>query len=175
MPFVARRMEGQRCCKESIFHTTFRSLGVLCLLVFLSVALYPGLWSMGARLYAVITGTPVAGHNSVLLIGTPNEQVAQDIGRAIMERQMAASINILPRTWSLYYWKGEVQEATEIVMVHPSLREPGRPEHGGGVHRCVLREVDGRGGPGRLTGQPGGVTPPDTHPPLHADLREPEP
>ncbi|CAL8281959.1 protein CutA homolog isoform X3 [Gadus morhua] len=117
MPFVARRMEGQRCCKESIFHTTFRSLGVLCLLVFLSVALYPGLWSMGARLYAVITGTPVAGHNSVLLIGTPNEQVAQDIGRAIMERQMAASINILPRTWSLYYWKGEVQEATEIVML----------------------------------------------------------
>ena len=60
-------------------------------------------------------------------------------------------------------------------QVHPSLREPGRPEHGGGVHRCVLREVDGRGGPGRLTGQPGGVTPPDTHPPLHADLREPEP
>ncbi|CAL8320412.1 unnamed protein product [Lota lota] len=119
MPFVARRMEGlyQRCCKESIFHSVFRSLCVLCLLVFLSVVLYPGLWSIGARLYAAVTGSAVAGHHSVLLISTPNEQVARDIGRAIMERQMAASINILPRTSSLYYWKGEIQDATEIVML----------------------------------------------------------
>ncbi|XP_070990610.1 protein CutA homolog isoform X2 [Oncorhynchus clarkii lewisi] len=36
--------------------------------------------------------------------------------RALMERRMAACINILPRTSTMYYWKGEVQDATEILM-----------------------------------------------------------
>ncbi|KAK0140988.1 Protein CutA [Merluccius polli] len=83
----------------------------------LCVVAYPGLWSAGVRLHAVLTGGYVAGHLSVLLINSPNEQVARDIGRAIMERQMAASINILPKASSMYYWKGEVQDATEIVML----------------------------------------------------------
>lgn len=119
MSIVACRMEWlyPRWCKESIFHSVFRFLCVLCLVVVLSAAVYPGLWSLGVRLHAVFTGGYVAGRHSVLLINSPNEQVARDIGRAIMEQQMAASINILPRTSTLYYWKGEVQDATEFVML----------------------------------------------------------
>ncbi|XP_056147035.1 protein CutA homolog isoform X3 [Lampris incognitus] len=79
--------------------------------------MYPGLWSIGVQLHSVFMGGYVPGHHSVLLINSPNEQAAKDIGRAIMERRMAASINILPKTSTMYYWKGEIQDATEILML----------------------------------------------------------
>ncbi|KAM8827454.1 protein CutA homolog [Spinachia spinachia] len=92
----------------------------------LSVCIYPGLCSIG-----VLAGSYVHGHHSVLLINSPNVQAAQDIGRAIMERRLAASVNILPRTSTIPpcacvllgsfplgdYWKGEIQDASEVLMV----------------------------------------------------------
>uniref|UniRef100_A0A8C2ZAG7 Zgc:63972 n=1 Tax=Cyclopterus lumpus TaxID=8103 RepID=A0A8C2ZAG7_CYCLU len=83
----------------------------------LSVSMYPGLRSIGVRLHSALTGSFVPGHHSVLLINSPNEQAAKDIGRAIMERRLAASINILSRTSTMYYWKGEVQDASEVLML----------------------------------------------------------
>uniref|UniRef100_A0A3B5AG02 Protein CutA homolog n=1 Tax=Stegastes partitus TaxID=144197 RepID=A0A3B5AG02_9TELE len=87
----------------------------------LTVSMYPVLWSVGVQLHSVFTGSYVPGHHSVLLINSPNEQAAKDIGRAIMDRRLAASINILSRTSTMYYWKGEIQDASEILMVS-SLR-----------------------------------------------------
>ncbi|KAM4634068.1 protein CutA homolog [Polymixia lowei] len=121
MSFVApNRMEWlyQRCYKDSVFHSVLRSVLLMsCVLLVLSVSMYPGLWSIGVQLHSVFTGSYVPGHYSVLLVNSPNEQAAKDIGRAIMERRLAASINILPRTSTMYYWKGEVQDATEILML----------------------------------------------------------
>ncbi|XP_051267703.1 protein CutA homolog isoform X1 [Dicentrarchus labrax] len=121
MTFVATyRMEWlfPRCHKEAVFYSVFRSvLLMLCLLLVLSVSMYPGLWSIGVQLHSALTGSYVPGHHSVLLINSPNEQAAKDIGRAIMERRLAASINILSRTSTMYYWKGEIQDASEILML----------------------------------------------------------
>ncbi|KAM6985479.1 protein CutA homolog [Aplochiton taeniatus] len=121
MTFVASsKMDWlyQRCHKESIVHSLFRSgLFLLGLLMVLSLSMYPTLRSMGVQLHSAFTGSYVPGHHSILLINSPNEQVAKDIGRAIMERRMAASVNILPRTTTMYYWKGEIQDATEILMM----------------------------------------------------------
>ncbi|CAK6975480.1 disabled homolog 2-interacting protein-like isoform X5 [Scomber scombrus] len=86
-------------------------------LLVLSVSMYPGLWSIGVQLHSAVTGSYLPGHHSVLLINNPNEQAAKDIGRAIMERRLAASINILSRTSTMYYWRGEIQEASEILML----------------------------------------------------------
>ncbi|XP_027138015.1 protein CutA homolog isoform X2 [Larimichthys crocea] len=108
----------QRCHKEAVLCSVCRSLLlVLCLLLFLSVSMYPGLWSVGVQLRSALTGSYVPGHHSVLLVNSPNEQTAKDIGRAIMERRLAASINILSRTSTMYYWKGEIQDASEILML----------------------------------------------------------
>ncbi|TKS84645.1 Protein CutA -like protein [Collichthys lucidus] len=88
----------QRCHKEAVFCSVCRSvLLLLCLLLFLSVSMYPGLWSVGVQLRSALTGTYVPGHHSVLLVNSPNEQTAKDIGR--------------------YYWKGEIQDASEILML----------------------------------------------------------
>uniref|UniRef100_A0AAQ4PQ56 Zgc:63972 n=1 Tax=Gasterosteus aculeatus aculeatus TaxID=481459 RepID=A0AAQ4PQ56_GASAC len=88
-----------------------------CSLMVLSVSIYPGLWSIGVQLCSVFTGSYVHGHHSVVLINSPNAQAAKDIGRAIMERRLAASVNILSRTSTMYYWKGEIQDASEVLMV----------------------------------------------------------
>ncbi|XP_040012655.1 protein CutA homolog isoform X2 [Xiphias gladius] len=88
----------QRCHKEAVFHSLVRSvLLVSCVLLVLSVSIYPGLWSIGVQLHSAFTGSYVPGHHSVLLLNSPNEQAARDIGR--------------------YYWKGEIQDASEILML----------------------------------------------------------
>uniref|UniRef100_A0A3B4AVN5 CutA divalent cation tolerance homolog n=1 Tax=Periophthalmus magnuspinnatus TaxID=409849 RepID=A0A3B4AVN5_9GOBI len=109
------RMEWllQRWHKDVFFCSALRSLlSVTCL-----VSLYPGLWSIGVRLHSVFTGNYLAGHHSVLVINSPTEQTAKDIGRAIMEKRLAASINILTRTSTMYIWKDEIRDASEILMV----------------------------------------------------------
>ncbi|XP_029941370.1 protein CutA homolog, partial [Salarias fasciatus] len=108
----------QRCHKEIFLNSVFRSvLLISCLFVVLSVSLYPGLWSIGVQVRSVFTGSYIPGHHSVLLINSPNEQAAKDISRAIMERRLAASINILPRTSTMYLWKGEIEDTSEILML----------------------------------------------------------
>lgn len=107
-----------RCHKESILQSLLRSgLFVLCLIMVLSMSMYPLLRSLGVQIHSAFTGSYVPGHHSVLLVHCPNEQAAKDIGRAIMERRMAASLSILPRTSTMYYWKGDIQDATEILML----------------------------------------------------------
>ncbi|XP_060931533.1 protein CutA homolog [Limanda limanda] len=119
MTFTATtRMLLQWCNKEAFSHSALRSVLFMSLmLLVLSVSLFPGLWSIGVRLHSALTGSYVPGHHSVLLLNSPNEQAAKDIGRAIMERRLAASVNILYRTSTMYYWKGEIQDASEILML----------------------------------------------------------
>lgn len=42
---------------------------------------------------------------------------AQRIARHVVERRLAAGVNILPAVHSIYHWKGAVQEAAETVCV----------------------------------------------------------
>ncbi|XP_055087847.1 protein CutA homolog isoform X2 [Periophthalmus magnuspinnatus] len=94
------RMEWllQRWHKDVFFCSALRSLlSVTCLLLVLIVSLYPGLWSIGVRLHSVFTGNYLAGHHSVLVINSPTEQTAKDIGR--------------------YIWKDEIRDASEILML----------------------------------------------------------
>ncbi|XP_010876547.1 protein CutA homolog isoform X1 [Esox lucius] len=121
MPFVAgSKMDWvyPRFHKESLAQTLCRSgLFVICVGMVLTMSMFPMLRSLGVQLRSTLTGSYMPGHHSVLLINCPNEQIAKDIGRAIMERRMAASINFLPRTYTMYYWRGEIQESTEILML----------------------------------------------------------
>nr|XP_046231853.1 protein CutA homolog isoform X2 [Scatophagus argus] len=166
MTFVApNRMEWlfQRCHKEAVLYSVFRSvLLMLCSLLVLSVSMYPGLWSIGVHLHSAFTGSYIPGHHSVLLINSPNEQAAKDIGRAIMERRLAASINILSRTSTMYYWKesrtarrdvtvvaaGEDKDLQDpashrLCEVFPSLCKPRSAQLSSAGRQSGLHEVDG--------------------------------
>ena len=42
---------------------------------------------------------------------------ARSIARALVERELAACVNIVPQVESIYRWQGEVETATEHLLV----------------------------------------------------------
>ena len=46
----------------------------------------------------------------------PSIVEAERAGRAIVERRLAACVNILPGMISHYWWEGKIERAEEIVM-----------------------------------------------------------
>ena len=47
----------------------------------------------------------------------PSIVEAEKSGRALIERSLAACVNILPGMVSLYRWKGAIERAEEAVMI----------------------------------------------------------
>jgi periplasmic divalent cation tolerance protein len=59
----------------------------------------------------------------------PSIVEAERAGRAILERRLAACVNILPGMVSLYWWQGQIDRGDEVVMIiktRASLAEPVR-------------------------------------------------
>lgn len=53
----------------------------------------------------------------LVYITTSNDQEAKKIGRNLVQKELAACINILPGMSSIYRWKGEIVEETECVLI----------------------------------------------------------
>ncbi|XP_020028202.1 protein CutA homolog isoform X3 [Castor canadensis] len=71
---------------------------LICLLILTASFLtYPMLRTLSLRLHSAITGSYFSGAHSIVFVNCPNEQVARDIAR--------------------YFWKGEIEEATEILLL----------------------------------------------------------
>jgi periplasmic divalent cation tolerance protein len=47
----------------------------------------------------------------------PSIVEAEQAGRAIVEKRLAACVNILPGMVSLYWWEGKVDRGEEVVMI----------------------------------------------------------
>ena len=47
----------------------------------------------------------------------PSIVEAERAGRALVERRVAACVNILPGMVSLYWWQGAVERGDEVVMI----------------------------------------------------------
>lgn len=50
-------------------------------------------------------------------VTAPSEDVAKDLAKGLLKKQLAACINIIPRVTSLYMWKGEMNEDPEVIMM----------------------------------------------------------
>ena len=46
-----------------------------------------------------------------------NEAEARMLGKALVEKKLAACVNILPAMSSIYMWEGDVKEMTEVKML----------------------------------------------------------
>jgi periplasmic divalent cation tolerance protein len=56
----------------------------------------------------------------------PSIVEAEQAGRAIVEKRLAACVNILPGMISHYQWQGQIEQAEEVVMLiktHAALAE----------------------------------------------------
>ena len=50
-------------------------------------------------------------------VTAPSFDVADTIGRALVEEHLAACVNILPGMHSIYRWAGSIETAAEVVLI----------------------------------------------------------
>jgi uncharacterized protein involved in tolerance to divalent cations len=53
----------------------------------------------------------------LVCINFPNRESARRIGTALIEKQLAACVNIIPEVESIYQWKGEVKTEIEVMAI----------------------------------------------------------
>jgi periplasmic divalent cation tolerance protein len=54
----------------------------------------------------------------LLVISTfPSQEVARQIGTLLVEKQLAACVNLLPGAESIYRWQGKTESAAEILAI----------------------------------------------------------
>jgi len=58
-----------------------------------------------------------AGETSVLFVTTPDEHSAKKIAHGVVEKQLAACVNIIPQIQSIYMWEGKVNEDNELLLM----------------------------------------------------------
>ncbi len=60
----------------------------------------------------------------VVLCTFPDSDQARQIGAALVERQVAACVNLLPGVESIYRWEGKIEHAGEVLAVIKTTRYP---------------------------------------------------
>ncbi|KAH8300856.1 hypothetical protein KR044_000519 [Drosophila immigrans] len=58
-----------------------------------------------------------AGSSSVAFVTTPDKESAKKLAHGIIERKLAACVNIMPQIESIYMWEGKVNEDNEYLMM----------------------------------------------------------
>lgn len=52
-----------------------------------------------------------------------SESEALELARALVERRLAACVNVLPRVQSVYRWQGEVHNEAEVLLLIKTTEE----------------------------------------------------
>ena len=47
----------------------------------------------------------------------PTNEIAEDVGGALVDKKLAACVNILPTMISIYEWEGKMERSNEVVML----------------------------------------------------------
>lgn len=84
----------------------------------------------------------------VVLTTAGSQEEAQKIAHALVERKLAACVNIVPRIESVYRWQGKVESATEWLLIvkttaeaFPSVRDAIKELHSYDLPECVMLEI----------------------------------
>lgn len=59
----------------------------------------------------------------VVLVTVPSRDVGKQIAFTLLEKKLAACVNILPRVQSLYVWQGKVCDEEEVYLIIKSRLE----------------------------------------------------
>lgn len=58
----------------------------------------------------------------IVLCTFPSDTEARQIGAALVEKQVAACVNLLPGVTSIYRWQGKINEDAEVLAVIKTTR-----------------------------------------------------
>ncbi|CAI5769013.1 isoform X1 [Podarcis lilfordi] len=90
--------------------------GVL-LLALLMLPLLRTACQLFSSMAASAGGPYVPGTLSAAFVTCPNQTVAKEIARAVVEKKLAACVNIVPQITSIYEWKGKIEEDSEVLLM----------------------------------------------------------
>lgn len=78
--------------------------------------------------------------------GSPQE--AEKIARALVERRLAACVNVIPQIQSVYRWKEKIEQETEWLLiiktrlnVFDSVRDAIKELHSYDLPECIMLDV----------------------------------
>jgi periplasmic divalent cation tolerance protein len=84
----------------------------------------------------------------LVLTTAGSQEEAKKIAHALVERRLAACVNILPQIESVYRWQGKVESATEWLLVIKTrassferVRDAIQELHSYELPECVMLEV----------------------------------
>lgn len=58
----------------------------------------------------------------IVLCTFPEIAKARQIGTALVQRQLAACVNLVPAVESIYRWQGKLESATEVLAIFKTRR-----------------------------------------------------
>jgi periplasmic divalent cation tolerance protein len=84
----------------------------------------------------------------IVLTTAGSQDEARKIAHALVERKLAACVNIIPQVESIYRWQGKVESATEWLLVvktqsssFAQVRDAIRELHSYELPECLLLEI----------------------------------
>jgi len=85
----------------------------------------------------------------IVLSTAGSREEAERIATALMERRLAACVNMVPQLRSIYRWEGKVEQAEEVLLIiktsadrFPSVRDAVESLHSYDVPECVCLTVE---------------------------------
>lgn len=84
----------------------------------------------------------------IVLTTASSPEEASKISRALVERRLAACVNIVPHVQSVYRWQGKVEQATEWLLIIKTqaaaferLRDTIKELHSYELPECIMFEI----------------------------------
>ena len=85
----------------------------------------------------------------IVLTTAGSADEARKIAQTLVERRLAACVNIVPQIESVYRWQGKVESATEWLLIIKTqaaaferVRDAIRELHSYDLPECVMLEID---------------------------------
>ncbi|XP_050073208.1 divalent-cation tolerance protein CutA [Anopheles maculipalpis] len=63
------------------------------------------------------TPPPAGGDYSVAFVTVPDNTVAVNVARQLVEKSLVACVNIIPGLTSIYAWEGKINEDPEVLLM----------------------------------------------------------
>jgi periplasmic divalent cation tolerance protein len=84
----------------------------------------------------------------IILTTAGSQEEADKIAHALVERRLAACVNIVPQIGSVYRWQGKVETATEWLLLiktqaalYQRVRDAVKELHSYDLPECVMLDV----------------------------------
>ncbi len=58
----------------------------------------------------------------VALVTAPNLKVARKLAKAALQERLVACANLIPKIESHYWWKGNIEQSTEVLVLFKTKR-----------------------------------------------------